>query len=285
MVAIQTSASPLLRLSDLNPLTPSVGLWEQRYYTSTNSPMSIFQRSPRSERPSKTSTSTAHSSQLTNLIVNCRNNLPPRRPEIHTLHLHTKSNIELHRAYAYVEEATVLANGSPSGVFHNKVFFSKQDQDRFKKDMVFRVNYRRVNLIPLWSKYGMAPTPAMPPQQPSPVPPPMPPQEQQARPGIPPGDDEFIMVERLEPKQARHRTVINLQPCEVRLLLSYDDERANPSQRRSIREGRRRAKKSEERKTRGVAKRSNQVAASALGAGSTAAGGWWNRVPKWLRER
>lgn len=195
-----------------------------------------------------------YSGQLTNLITSCRHDLPSRRPEIHTLYLETKSHMALHRAHAIVEEAAAITHGNPNGVFHNKILFSKKDQARFEQDMVFREHYRRANLMPLWTKFGMVPLTA-----PAPPPPPsLPAPRQPARFATPLDEDEF--------KQVNAPPEPDPPPAFARV--------APPARAGGLAmpEAQRRAWASRERR-RNAARR------------GAAVGRWWDRFPRWFRER
>ena len=60
------------------------------------------------------------------------------------------------RALSKVEEREALAKGIP-GCFHSNVLYKRVDRKRFETDPIFRSNYRKANLTPVWEITGPLP--------------------------------------------------------------------------------------------------------------------------------
>ena len=65
--------------------------------------------------------------------------------------------MEHFRALAQAEEAEAWNKGVP-GCFHSNVLFRRVDRKRFETDPVFRSDYRRANLRPVWEILGPLPS-------------------------------------------------------------------------------------------------------------------------------
>ena len=66
--------------------------------------------------------------------------------------------MEYCRALSDVEEKEASAKGIP-GCFHSNVLYKRVDRKRFETDPVFRSNYRKANLAPVWQILGPLPPP------------------------------------------------------------------------------------------------------------------------------
>ncbi len=93
---------------------------------------------------------------LWNLMFSCQNEDARSRPRLHHLHRETKTRMEYCRAVAQVEEEDAFSRGMP-GCFHSNVLFKRVDRQRFETDPVFRANYRKANLKPVWEMFGYVP--------------------------------------------------------------------------------------------------------------------------------
>lgn len=94
-----------------------------------------------------------YTSDLWNLMHSCQNEDARYRPKLHYLYNETKLRMENFRAFAQAEEAEALGKGVP-GCFHSNVLFKRVDRKRFETDPVFRSNYRKANLRPVWEILG-----------------------------------------------------------------------------------------------------------------------------------
>ena len=94
-----------------------------------------------------------YTSDLWNLVFRCQNEDARYRPKLHFLHKETKSRMEYCRALSRVEEDDALNQGIP-GCFHSNVLYKRIDRKRFETDPVFRANYRKANLQPVWEILG-----------------------------------------------------------------------------------------------------------------------------------
>ena len=94
-----------------------------------------------------------YTSDLWNLMNRCQIEDARFRPRLHYLYTETKLRMEHCRALAQAEEADSFARGIP-GCFHNNVLFKKEDRVRFETDPVFRTNFRKANLRPVWELLG-----------------------------------------------------------------------------------------------------------------------------------
>ena len=101
-----------------------------------------------------------YTSDLWDLIYDCLNEDARNRPRLPYLYKETKSRMEYCRALARVEEEDAFSKGIP-GCFHSNVLFKKVDRKRYETDPVFRSNYRKANLQPVWEILG-----SLPPQNP-----------------------------------------------------------------------------------------------------------------------
>ena len=119
-----------------------------------------------------------YTSELWNLMNRCQSEDARHRPKLHYLYAETKLHMEKFRALAYMEELGASGKGTP-GCFHSNVLFRRFDRKRFETDPVFRSDYRKANLRPVWEILG-----------------PLPPQNgTRARASIPLGEDEFVKVD------------------------------------------------------------------------------------------
>ncbi len=116
-----------------------------------------------------------YTSDLWNLLNRCQAEDARYRPKLHHLHKETKLGMEHFRALAQAEEAEALNKGIP-GCFHSNVLFRRVDRKRFETDAVFRSDYRRANLRPVWEILGPLPSRNV----------------VQANPSIPLGEDQFV---------------------------------------------------------------------------------------------
>ena len=98
-----------------------------------------------------------YTSELWNLVNRCQNEDPRYRPELHYLYNETKQHMEKFRTLAHAEEAAAWDKGIP-GCFHSSVLFRKADRKRFETDPVFRSDYRKANLRPVWELLGPPPS-------------------------------------------------------------------------------------------------------------------------------
>ncbi|KAF6218330.1 hypothetical protein HO133_005677 [Letharia lupina] len=111
------------------------------------------------------------------------------RPKLHHLYNETKLRMENFRALAQAEEAKGFGNGIPD-CFHSNVLYKRADRKRFETDPVFRSDYRKANLRPVWEILG-----------------PLPPQNVvQAEPSIPLDADHSVHVNREDGAQVNERT-------------------------------------------------------------------------------
>lgn len=94
-----------------------------------------------------------YTSDLWNLVFRCQNEDARYRPKLHFLHKETKSRMEYCRALSRVEEEDAFKKGMP-GCFHSNVLYKRVDRKRFETDPVFRANYRKENLQPVWEILG-----------------------------------------------------------------------------------------------------------------------------------
>ena len=95
-----------------------------------------------------------YTSNLWNLIFACQNEDARSRPKLGYLYKETKSRMEYCRTLSEVEEKEASAKGIP-GCFHSKVLYKGVDRKRFETDPVFRSNYRKANLAPVWDILGL----------------------------------------------------------------------------------------------------------------------------------
>ena len=101
-----------------------------------------------------------YTADLWNLIYDCLDEDARNRPRLPYLYKDTKSRMEYCRSLARVEEEDALSKGIP-GCFHSNVLFKRVDRKRYETDPVFRSNYRKANLQPVWEILG-----PLPPQNP-----------------------------------------------------------------------------------------------------------------------
>lgn len=95
--------------------------------------------------------SSYYSLRLKELIRKCRSRNPLERPPIYDLYLETKSWMETFRGHAYWEEqesrACVVAG---IAIYHNKVLYTKDEQNLFDANMEFRNAYEAANVEPVF---------------------------------------------------------------------------------------------------------------------------------------
>ena len=118
-----------------------------------------------------------YTTNLWNLIDRCMKKDPRYRPRLPYIYNETKLGMEKFRTLAQAEEAEAFTKGIP-GCFHSNVLFKKADRERFETDPVFRSNYRKNNLLPVWEILGPPPSRNV----------------DQAQPSIPLGEDQFVHV-------------------------------------------------------------------------------------------
>ena len=119
-----------------------------------------------------------YTAELWNLMNRCQSEDARHRPKLHYLYAETKLRMEKFRALAHTEEIGASGKGIP-GCFHSNVLFKRVDRKRFETDPIFRSNYRKANLRPVWEILG-----------------PLPSQNgARARPSIPLGEDQFVQVD------------------------------------------------------------------------------------------
>ena len=94
-----------------------------------------------------------YTSDLWNIIYACQNEDARSRPKLGYLYKETKSRMEYCRALSEVEEKEASAKGIP-GCFHSNVLYKRVDRKRFETDPIFRSNYRKANLAPVWDILG-----------------------------------------------------------------------------------------------------------------------------------
>ena len=155
-----------------------------------------------------------YTSELWNLMNRCQSEDARHRPKLHYLYAETKSRMEKFRALAHTEEIGASAKGIP-GCFHSNVLFKRVDRKRFETDPVFRSNYRKANLRPVWEILGP------PPFQ----------NGARARPSIPLGEDEFVKV---NPADGTH---VNFQVGQHRGGLPVNSEKRMEKKRKDKRKG------------------------------------------------
>lgn len=143
-----------------------------------------------------------YTSDLWNLMNRCQHEDARYRPKLQYLYKETKICMEHFRALTQAEEAEALSRGIP-GCFHSNVLFKKADRKRFETDPVFRSNYRKENLRPLWEILGPLPSQFA----------------AQAKPSIPLGEDHFVNLNLTDAAHANVRT------GEQRIGLPADVER------------------------------------------------------------
>ena len=91
-----------------------------------------------------------YSEPLKDLIRQCRSKLGKDRPDAHALYEKTKEKMEQYRAAAYAaEERSQGLRLLPGYLFHEKVLFTKTDQDLFREDSLFRGLFLDINLGPV----------------------------------------------------------------------------------------------------------------------------------------
>ena len=122
-----------------------------------------------------------YTSDLWNLMNRCQSEDARHRPKLHHLYAETRLRMEQFRALAHTEEIGASGKGIP-GCFHSNVLFKRVDRKRFETDAVFRSNYRKANLGPVWEILGP------PPSQ----------NGARARPSIPLGEDRFVKVDHAD---------------------------------------------------------------------------------------
>lgn len=103
----------------------------------------------------KPSLNLVYSSDLWDLMKLCQNEDARYRPKLHHLYKETKLRMETFRALAEAEEADAFSKGIP-GCFHSSVLFKRTDRKRFETDPIFRSNYRKENLRPVWEILGLS---------------------------------------------------------------------------------------------------------------------------------
>lgn len=93
-----------------------------------------------------------YSQPLKVLIRKCRSKLGKDRPDAHALYVATREKMEHYRAAAYAaaEKESQRLKSFPGYLFHEKVLFTKTDQDLFLKNSFFRGLYLEANLGPVW---------------------------------------------------------------------------------------------------------------------------------------
>lgn len=91
-----------------------------------------------------------YSQALKDLIRRCRAKLGKDRPDAHALYTTTKEQMEHYRAKAYTAEKESRSERYPGYLFHEKVLFTKADQDLFRENSDFRGHFLEVNLGPVW---------------------------------------------------------------------------------------------------------------------------------------
>lgn len=90
-----------------------------------------------------------YSQPLKQLIRRCRSKSVKDRPDAHALYEATKEKMEEYRAKAYAAEEASRRERYPGNLFHEKVLFSKIDQDLFRENSDFRGSFLEVNLKPV----------------------------------------------------------------------------------------------------------------------------------------
>ena len=99
-------------------------------------------------------------------MYRCQNEDARQRPRLQYLYDETKLRMEKFRALARTEEVEALRKGVP-GCFHSNILFKKGDRKRFETDAVFRSNYKKANLKPVWEIFGHLPHPKVVQAKPS----------------------------------------------------------------------------------------------------------------------
>ena len=155
-----------------------------------------------------------YSPELWNLMNRCQSEDARHRPKLHFLFAETKIRMEKFRALARAEEIGASGKGIP-GCFHSNVLFKRVDRKRFETDPVFRSNYTKANLRPVWETLGP------PPSQ----------NGARARPSIPLGEDEFMKV---DPAHGAH---VNFRVGQHRGGLPVNSEKRMEKQRKGKRKG------------------------------------------------
>ena len=90
-----------------------------------------------------------YSQPLKELIRRCRSKLGKDRPDAHALYEATKEKMEQYRAKAYAAEEKSRSDKYPGHIFHEKVLFTKNDQDLFRENSDFRGYFLEANLVPV----------------------------------------------------------------------------------------------------------------------------------------
>lgn len=101
-----------------------------------------------------TSISAYYSKDLKNLIRRCRAKAGSDRPDAYTLYAVTKEKMEYYRAKAYAAEEESRSKRYPGYLFHEKVLFTKADQELYKENSDFRGHFLEANLGPVWEAEG-----------------------------------------------------------------------------------------------------------------------------------
>lgn len=91
-----------------------------------------------------------YSQPLIDLIRRCRAKVGKDRPDARALYAATKEKMEHYRAKAYTAEEESRSKPYPGYLFHEKVLFTKADQDLFRENSDFRGHFIEANLGPVW---------------------------------------------------------------------------------------------------------------------------------------
>lgn len=91
-----------------------------------------------------------YSKPLKDLIRRCRAKDGTKRPDAYELYKETKEKMEQYRAKAYAAEEESRSQRYPGYLFHEKVLFTKADQDLFRENSDFRGYFLEANLMPVW---------------------------------------------------------------------------------------------------------------------------------------
>lgn len=95
-----------------------------------------------------------YSKPLKDLIRRCRAKVGKDRPDALTLYATTKEKMEHYRDKAYSAEEESRSKRYPGNLFHEKVLFTKADQELFTENSDFRAHFLEANLGPVLKAEG-----------------------------------------------------------------------------------------------------------------------------------
>lgn len=95
-----------------------------------------------------------YSKPLKDLIRRCRAKVGKDRPDAHALYAATKEKMEHYRAKAYTAEEESRSKRYPGNLFHEKVLFTKADQELYTENSDFRAHFIEANLGPVLKAEG-----------------------------------------------------------------------------------------------------------------------------------